>query len=129
MKHEELTEMIIKIFYKVYNSLGYGFLEKIYENALMFEFEKAGILFANQYPVKVYYEGKVMGDYVADFVIDGKVIVEIKAKKTLAENDKAQLLNYLASTNKEVGLLLNFGEEPEVKRRVFDNELKKNYCC
>jgi len=120
-KYKTLTEKIISIFYKVYNQLGYGFLEKIYENAMMFEFRKAGISAVSQSPIKVFYENEIMGEYFADILVDDKVIVEIKAAKNLALDHEAQLLNYLKATDKEVGLLLNYGRKPEIKRKVFDN--------
>jgi len=120
-KHKELTEKIIKIFYRVYNELGYGFLEKVYENGMMIEFKKDGILAVSQSPIKVFYEGEVIGEYYADILVDNKVIVEIKAAKRLTEENEAQLLNYLKATDIEVGLLLNFGSKPEVKRKAFDN--------
>ena len=120
-KHKELTEKIIKIFYRVYNKLGYGFLEKVYENAMMIEFKREGILAISQSPIKVFYEGDVIGEYYADILVDNKVIIEIKAAKRLVEENEAQLLNYLKATDIEVGLLLNFGTEPEVKRKAFDN--------
>ena len=105
-KYEELTEKIIGIFYKVYNELGFGFLEKIYENALAYEFEKIGLRFEKQAPIVVLYEGEVMGNYFADFIIDGKVIVELKADSFLGDDGEKQLLNYLRATDKDVGLLL-----------------------
>ena len=120
-KHSELTEKIIKIFYKVYNRLGYRFLEKVYENALMIEFRKQSIPAVSQSPVKVLYEGSIIGEYFADILVDNKVIVEIKATKYLVKDNEAQLLNYLKATNSEVGLLLNFGPKPEIKRKAFDN--------
>ena len=123
-KHKELTEKIIKIFYSVYNKLSYGFLEKVYENAMMIEFKREGILAVSQSPMKVFYEGEVIGEYYADILVDNKVIVEIKAAKQLVEENEAQLLNYLKATDVEVGLLLNFGTKPEVKRKVFDNTRK-----
>ena len=123
-KHKELTEKIIKIFYRVYNKLGYGFLEKVYENAMMIEFKREGILAVSQSPIKVFYDGEVIGEYYADILVDNKVIVEIKAAKRLVEENEAQLLNYLKATDIEVGLLLNFGTEPEVKRKAFDNTRK-----
>jgi len=123
-KHKELTEKIIKIFYSVYNKLSYGFLEKVYENAMMIEFKREGILAVSQSPMKVFYEGEVIGEYYADILVDNKVIVEIKAAKQLVEENEAQLLNYLKATDIEVGLLLNFGTKPEVKRKVFDNTRK-----
>ena len=120
MKHEELTEKIIGNFYRVYNVLGYGFLEKVYENALKIEFRKMGIDFDCQVPVQVFYNGEIVGDYIADFVIDGKIVVEVKANVGLGVADESQLLNYLRCTGLEVGLLLNFGKEAEVKRKVFE---------
>jgi GxxExxY protein len=116
-KHRELTEGIIKVFYKVYNALGYGFLEKVYENAIVLELGKEGINAIAQAPIKVLYEGHVVGEYFADILVDDKVIIEIKAVKQLAPEHEAQLLNHLKATDIEVGLLLNFGTRPEVKRR------------
>ncbi len=121
LKYKALTEKIIKIFYDVYNKLRYGFLEKVYENAMMIEFGKEGIPATSQSPIKVLYEKQVIGEYFADILVDEKVIVEIKASKSLALEHEAQLLNYLRATNIEVGLLLNFGPKPEIKRKVFDN--------
>jgi len=107
--------------YKVYNNLGYGFLEKVYENAMMLDFKKENIPTASQYAIKVFYENEIVGEYFADILVDGKVIVEIKVVRNLALEHEAQLLNYLKATDKEVGLLLNFGPKPEIKRKVFDN--------
>ncbi len=121
IKYKELTEKIIMIFYKVYNKLGYGFLEKVYENAMIIEFEREGIPAVAQSPIKVSYENEVIGEYYADILADDRVIVEIKATRTLALEHEAQLLNYLKATNIEVGLLLNYGPKPEIKRKVFDN--------
>ena len=121
IKYKSLTEKIIKIFYKVYNQLGYGFLEKVYENAMMLEFAREGISAFPQFAIKVFYENEVVGEYFADILVDDKVIVEIKAAKNLVIDNEAQLLNYLKATNIEVGLLLNFGPKPEIKRKVFDN--------
>ena len=120
-KYKELTEKIIGIFYKVYNNLGYGFLEKVYENAMMLDFKKENIPAVSQYAIKVFYENEIVGEYFADMLVDGKVIVEIKAARNLALEHEAQLLNYLKATDKEVGLLLNFGPKPEIKRKMFDN--------
>ena len=120
-KYLDLTEKTIEIFDKVYNRLGYGFLEKIYENAMMLELEKAAISSFAQFPISVIYEGEIMGEYFADILIEDKVILEIKAAKNLTSKHEAQLLNYLKATNVEVGLLLNFGSTPEVKRKAFDN--------
>ena len=123
-KYKELTDKIIKIFYRVYNKLGYGFLERIYENAMMIEFKRESIPAVSQSAIKVFYEDEIIGEYFADILVDDKVIVEIKAAKYLAVENEAQLLNYLKATNIEVGLLLNFGPKPEVKRKVFDNDRK-----
>ncbi|MDA3836410.1 MAG: GxxExxY protein [Nanoarchaeota archaeon] len=120
MKHEEITKEVIRIFYKVYNTLGYGFLEKVYERAMMIEFEKSGLTYENQFPIKVYYEGVVVGDYIADFVVGGNVVVEIKASRELSVSDEAQLLNYLRATDKEIGLILNYGRQAKFKRKIFD---------
>ena len=120
-KHKELTEKIIKIFYRVYNTLGYGFLEKVYGNAMMMRFRKDGIPAVAQSSIRVMYEEECIGEYYADILVDNKVIVEIKAIKRFAKENEAQLLNYLKATDVEVGLLLNFGPEPEVKRKAFNN--------
>jgi GxxExxY protein len=124
IKHQEITDKVIKIFYKVYGQLGYGFLEKVYENAMMIELKKEGLPATAQSPIKVSYEGEVVGEYFADILVDNKVIVEIKGAKGLASENEAQLLNYLKATDVEVGLLLNFGPKPEVKRKLFDNSRK-----
>ena len=120
-KYKELTQKIILIFYKVYNKLGYGFLEKIYENAMKIEFRKENIPAVSQSPIKVSYDNEIIGEYYADLLVDNKVIVEIKAVKNLSDEHEAQLLNYLKATNIEVGLLLNFGPKPDIKRKAFDN--------
>ncbi len=105
----------------MYNKLGYGFLEKVYENALMIELEKEKISAVSQFPRKVQYEGETIGEYFADILVDNKVIVEIKAAKGLVEENEAQLLNYLKATDMEVGVLLNFGLKPEIRRKAFSN--------
>ena len=120
-KYKELTEKIISIFYRVLQQAWLWFLEKVYENAMMIEFKRYDILAVSQYSIKVFYEGKIVGEYFTDILIDDKVIVEIKAMRSLASENEAQLLNYLKATDKEVGLLLNFGPKPEIKRKVFDN--------
>jgi len=122
MLHSEITEKIIKAFYKVYNTLGYGFLEKAYENALIIELKKMGFYISQQFNIKVYYDGKIVGDYFADIIVNDSVIVEIKAAEGLREEHKTQLINYLKATDKEVGLLLNFGKTPEFKRAIFTHD-------
>lgn len=123
--HKELTSKIIQAFYKVYNTLGYGFLEKVYENAMRVELNKMGISVEQQKNIKVYYESEMVGDYFADLLIEELVIVELKAAENICEEHEAQLLNYLKATDIEVGLLLNFGKIPEVRRKIFMNKNKK----
>jgi len=125
MLHQEKTQKIIQAFYKVYNSLGYGFLEKVYQNALLIELRRMGFKCESEVPVKVFYEGFQVGDYRADIIVDDCIIIENKAAEALAEENEFQLINYLKATNIEVGLLLNFGKKPEFKRKVFSNERKQ----
>ena len=124
MKHEEITEKIIKAFYKVYNTLGYGFLEKVYENAMFIELIAMGLKVEKQKRVLVYYFGNIVGDYNSDLIVEGVVTVELKANEILVEQNENQLTNYLKATNKEVGLLLNFGKRSQLKRKIFDNDKK-----
>lgn len=126
MLHADLTESIIKAFYKVYNVLGYGFLEKVYENALLYELKKEGLLAVQQANIKVFYDGCEVGDYFADLLVNGLVIVELKTAESIRSEHIAQLTNYCKATGKEVGLLLNFGKSPEVKRVLFTKNNLKN---
>ncbi len=121
--HSELTDKIIKAYYKVYNTLGYGFLEKVYENALFFELRNMGLFVEKQRRIKVYYEEQKVGDYFADLIVEEKVIIELKATEALCEDHEFQLINYLKATEIEVGLLLNFGKSPEFKRKIFSNNI------
>ncbi len=124
--HEELTDKIIRCFYNVYNGLGYGFLEKVYENALLIELRNSGLVAENQVSIKVYYLGLEVGNYYADILVENKVILELKAgdmEQTII-NHELQLTNYLKATNYEVGLLLLFGIKPQVKRKIFSNDIK-----
>jgi GxxExxY protein len=123
--HQDLTEKIIKCFFEVYNQLGYGFLERVYEHSLTLELRRSNLHVQNQVPVKVYYKTDIVGEYFADIVVNDLVILELKAAETLCEEHEAQLINYLRSTNKEVGLLLNFGKRPEIRRRIFTNDRKQ----
>lgn len=123
-KHSEITELIIKAYYKVFNTLGFGFLEKVYENALAIELKRMDLQIEIQKPIKVYYEEEQVGFYVADIIVNNCVIIEVKAAESLCEEHEAQLLNYLKAIEIEVGLLLNFGKEPEFKRKVFSQEFK-----
>ena len=127
MKYEGLTKQIIGAFYTVYNALGYGFLEKVYENALAIELRQIGLHVDCQRPIHVHYRGLVVGEYYADLLVEDRVIVELKAVRALGQEHEAQLLNYLNATRYEVGLLLNFGPKPQVKRKVYDND-RKTYC-
>lgn len=125
MLHEKITQKIIHAFYQVYNSLGYGFLEKVYENAMVIELLKMGFEIQRQKMINVYYEQKNIDDYYADLIVDNLVIVELKASESLCSEHEAQLINYLKATDIEVGLLLNFGKKPEFKRKIFTNNSKK----
>lgn len=125
IENEELTGKIIKSFYKVYNTLGYGFLEKIYHSALIIELTKAGLEVKTKQAINVYYNGEVVGEFEADLVVENKVIIELKAVETLHLAHEAQLINYLRATEIEIGLLLNFGKEPQFKRKFFSNQNKQ----
>ena len=123
-KHKDITELIIKAFYTVYNTLGYGFLEKVYENAMVIELPKLSLKVVPQARIVVYYDERQVGEYSADLLVQDAVIVELKATRALTPQNEAQLLNYLKATTYEVGLLLNFGPKPQIKRKVYDNERK-----
>ncbi|WP_140908565.1 GxxExxY protein [Cognatiluteimonas lumbrici] len=114
-----LTRRIIGAFYETYNLLGHGFLEGVYENALALEMEAQGIGFVRQASLEVRFKGKCVGIFRADFLVEGKVIVEIKAVEHLLPAHDAQLLNYLKATNIPLGLLLNFGPKAQVRRRIY----------
>jgi len=124
--HKEITEKIIKAFYKVYNTLGYGFLEKVYENSMAIELRKMGLDVKCQCPISVFYESEIVGSYFADIIVNEIVVVELKASKYLLEEHECQLINYLKATKIEIGLLMNFGEEAEYKRKIFMNKFKKS---
>jgi len=124
VKNKELTELIIKAFYKVYNTLGYGFLEKVYERALFIELTEMGLIAECQRNMLVFYKNHVVGNYNADLTVENTVICELKTREILSNDDAYQLVNYLKATTIEVGLLLNFGKKPEFKRRVYDNDQK-----
>lgn len=119
--HKELTEVIIKCFYEVYNVLGYGFLEKVYKNALLIELRSHGLNCTSEGRVNVMYKGHIVGSYNADITVNNIVVIEVKTCETMCKGHESQLINYLRSTDKEVGLLLNFGIRPEFKRKVFTN--------
>jgi GxxExxY protein len=123
--HKEITDKILKAFYTVYNVLGYGFLEKVYGNALYIELTKMGLKVIKQLPIKVQYDGQQVGEYFADLIVEDLVIIELKAAEGIIEEHEHQLLNYLKATDIEVGLLLNFGKKPQFKRKIFQN-INKN---
>jgi GxxExxY protein len=124
MLHKELTGEILKAFYDVYNELGYGFLERVYQNALFYELKSRGFEVAAQKKITVFYKGLPVGDYYADIIVNNIVILELKACDYIIEEFEFQLINYLKSTDCEVGLLLNFGKKPEFIRKVFRNDIK-----
>jgi GxxExxY protein len=125
LKHRELTEGIIGAFYEVYNELGHGFLESIYEKALAIALAQAGINVERQVPVSVWFRSELIGDFRADMLVEEKVLLELKAARTIDQAHEKQLLNYLRATDVEVGLLLNFGLKPQFRRLVYENERKK----
>jgi len=119
VQYENVTEKIIGCAYRVYNRMGFGFLESVYEKCLLIELRKAGLNVEAQKPITVHYENQVVGEFVADLVVEGEVIVELKSVRRLVEAHEVQLVDYLVATGKDVGLLLNFGEgKVEVKRKV-----------
>lgn len=122
--HQEITEKIIQCFYRVYNDLGYGFLEKVYENAMLIALRDEGLDAKAQEKIEVFYNGISVGQYYADLLVEDKVIIELKAASSLVEEHENQLLNYLKATDKEIGLLLNFGTKPDFKRKIFTNDRK-----
>ncbi|WP_264523679.1 GxxExxY protein [Flavobacterium sp. N502536] len=122
--HQELTDVIIKTFYEVYNELGYGFLERVYQNSLYLELKSKGLNVEVQRKIEVYYKGVEVGEYYADLIVENLVILELKAADSIAPAFENQILNYLRGTNCEVGLLLNFGKKPEFRRKVFENSRK-----
>lgn len=123
-KHSTLTEKVISAYYRVYNVLGYGFLEKVYERALAHEIKKLGLKVCAQQPIEVFYDNEKIGLYFVDLLVEDVLVVELKAATSLAAENEAQLINYLKASKLEVGLLLNFGEKPQFKRKVFTNDRK-----
>jgi len=126
LKHSDITDKILHVFFKkVYHQLGYGFLEKVYENAMVLELRRMGLKVEQQVPINVHYGDDVVGVYYADLVVEDVVLVELKAAKSIDPAHEAQLLNYLRATPYEVGLLLNFGPKASFKRKSFDNYRKR----
>ena len=121
MEHKEITEKIIGCAYRVYNQMGYGFLESVYEKCLAIEFRKAGWAFDSQQAITVFYDDEIVGEFVADVIVEKRVIVELKSVRRVIRAHEVQLVNYLVATKIPVGLILNFGEEKvEIKRKVKD---------
>lgn len=124
LKHSDLTEKIIGIFYDVYNELGHGFLESTYAEALVVALEESGLKASREVPVSVWFRGRKVGQYYADVMVEDLVLIELKAARALESAHQAQLLHYLRATQVEVGLLLNFGQRPQFRRLLFDNGRK-----
>jgi GxxExxY protein len=120
----ELTNIIIKAFYNVYNELGFGFLENVYQNALYLELISNQFKVEAQKLIKVHYKNNIVGNYKADLIVNEVIILELKAVEYLIEEHELQLINYLKATNIEIGLLLNFGKKPEIRRKIFTNDRK-----
>ena len=121
---ENKTRKIIKCFYEVYNTLGYGFLEKVYETSMFYELTANGFKCERQKKIDVFYKGNIVGEYYADILVDDVIILELKATEKICEEHEFQLINYLKATNIELGLLLNFGKKPEIRRKIFTNDRK-----
>ncbi len=125
LKHAELTDKIIGIFYDVYNELGYGFLESVFEESLVIGLREGGLSLERQLAIPVWFRGHEVGRFRGDILVEGKVLIELKSARTLEAAHEAQLLHYLKSTEIEIGLLLNFGSRPQFRRLLFDNQRKK----
>lgn len=123
-RHSELTKSIIGVFYEVYNELGYGFLESVYENSLCLALREKGLDVHQQIAIPVWFRGNQVGDFVADIMVNRAVLLELKTTRSIDQSHMAQLLNYLKATQIEVGLVLNFGPRAEFKRAVYGNERK-----
>jgi GxxExxY protein len=123
MEYEELTKRIIAAAYRVYNKMGFGFLESVYEKCLLIELRKDGLRAESQRPVIVKYENEVVGEFKPDILVEDTIILELKSIRQITQAHEVQLVNYLVATDKPVGLILNFGEQKvEVKRKVKDLE-------
>lgn len=121
---QELIDIILTQFYRIYNDLGYGFLERVYQNALYFALVDAGLKCEAEKPIKIYHDGRIVGDYRADLLVEDSVILELKACEELNPAHEAQLINYLKSTKIEVGYLLNYGKKAKFSRKVYSNNRK-----
>ena len=125
LKYADLTAKIIGIFYDVYNELGYGFLESVYEESEVIALRQAGLIVNRQVPIPVWFRNQKVGEFRADVTVEGTVLLELKCAKGLDPAHEAQILHYLKSTDIEIGLLFNFGLKPQFRRLLFDNERKK----
>ena len=123
--HKNLSDTILKIYFEVYNGLGYGFLEKVCQDAMYLELKSQGYKVKAQKQIKVYYKSQLIGDYFADLLIENSIILEPKACRCLLDEHKSQLLNYLKATDVKIGLVLNFETTPEFKRSIYTNDRKK----
>ncbi len=117
--HSDLTNKILRAYYSVYNELGYGFLESVYHNSMMIELKKLGLKCEKEKKIEVYYDGILVGNYIADIIVEDKVILELKAVSKLNPQHEVQLINYLKATGIKVGLLLNFGKKPQQRRKTW----------
>lgn len=126
MLKEDLSKRVIQAYYNVYNRLGFGFLEKVYENALVLEFRRQGVRGRRQVPIRVFDLGERVGEYFADIIVEDQIILESKASEAIREEHEAQLVNYLRATDIELGFLFNFGRKPEFRRKIFENKYKKS---
>ncbi|MFZ2407411.1 MAG: GxxExxY protein [Methylobacter sp.] len=124
LKYKELTHLILKGFYDVYNELGGGFLESVYENAMALVLQQQGLQVETQKDIAVYFRGTLIGSFRADMIIEEKILLELKAVRCLKPVHEAQLLNYLKATRIELGLLMNFGDEPTFKRLVYNKAVE-----
>ena len=122
LKYKEISEIILKSFYEVYNELGRGFLESVYENALVIVLNSYGLQTESQKEIKVYFRNQNVGFFKADIIVENKIILELKAVRKIDPAHQAQLLNYLKATDLDVGYVLNFGEKPEFKRLIFERK-------
>ena len=123
-KHSELTEVIIGVFYDVYNELGYGFLESVYRNALRLALIEKGLQVEQEVPVSVFFRNRNVGDFKADLVVNRVVLLELKTAEMIVAAHESQVINYLRATSLELGLVLNFGPKPQVRRLLLDNVRK-----
>jgi GxxExxY protein len=126
MEDEELTKKVIGCAFKVHNSLGSGYLEKVYENALRIKLSRAGLGVEQQIPIQVYYQGEVIGDFVSDLLVEKRLVVELKAIEKLTKLHEAQLVNYLTATGLDIGLLIDFGKSVQIKRKYKNFKPKVN---